>query len=356
MVDGVFRQEAIDRLDQGDTCFAAGTLVHTKSGLKPIEEIEIDDWVLTFPDTQTPLDRKRREDEYIYRQVTQTFKHEDNAVTHVTVFDLAAGVKETLRVTPNHPFYVEGGGWTKAANLTFGSKLTNSVFGNLLVTKVKHAVERTSVFNIEVEDCHTYYVGDTAVWVHNHDCTKQEALGDAMERAQIEGECFVGNTLVWVEPWADWVTGERREKVYIEEIEVGDEVLSRCEITGEMAYKKVTKVFAHGDAKVSVIGCNFGPEHYAKFEPKAGDYAILATANHPFWVEGKGWTKVRDLQAGDEFLTHNGVKATFRIANLDAYEDEVYNFEVEDFHTYFVESAGIWVHNKSHGNECGEQT
>jgi hypothetical protein len=64
-------------------------------------------------------------------------------------------------------------------------------------------------------------------------------------------------------------------------------------------------------------------------------------------VEGKGWTKVCDLRAGDEFLTHNGVKATFRIAKLDAYEEDVYNFEVEDFHTYFVGPAGIWVHNKS---------
>lgn len=28
----------------------------------------------------------------------------------------------------------------------------------------------------------------------------------------------------------------------------------------------------------------------------------------------------------------------------------VYNFEVEDFHTYFVGFAGILVHNKCHGN------
>jgi hypothetical protein len=164
--------------------------------------------------------------------------------------------------------------------------------------------------------------------------------------ATIEGECFVGETSVWMKPWVNSITGERREMLSIEYIEVGREVLSRCEITGEMAYKKVTKVLAHGDAKVSIIGCDYGPEHYATFGPKAST-AILTTANHPFWVEGKGWTKVRDLQAGDEFLTHNGVKATFRIADLDAFEEDVFNLEVEDFHTYFVKPAGIWVHNKS---------
>jgi len=194
---------------------------------------------------------------------------------------------------------------------------------------------------------HTYYVADTTVWVHNtYKAGQDGAVDAAMEKAQIEGECFVGETLVWIKPWVSKFNGVRHDMSYIENIEVGDEVLSRCEITGEMAYKKVTKVFAHRDAKVSAIGCDLGPEHYAKFGPQASG-GILTTANHPFWVEGKGWTKVRDLQAGDEFLTHNGVKATFRIANLDAYEEDVYNFEVEDFHTYFVEAPGIWVHNKS---------
>ncbi len=159
-------------------------------------------------------------------------------------------------------------------------------------------------------------VADTAVWVHNtYKAGRDGAVDTAMERAQIEGE--------------------RCETSNIEDIEVGDEVLSRCEITGEMAYKKVTKVFAHGDAKVRVIACDHGPEYYAMFGAKA-NFPILTTANHPFWVEGKGWTKVCDLQAGDEFLTHNGVKATYRSTSKVVLEDDVYNFEVEDFHTYFV--------------------
>ena len=32
-------------------CFVAGTLVHTKDGLKPIEQIKIGDWVLSRPES-----------------------------------------------------------------------------------------------------------------------------------------------------------------------------------------------------------------------------------------------------------------------------------------------------------------
>lgn len=31
-------------------CFIAGTLVHTKDGLKPIEQIKVGDWVLSRPE------------------------------------------------------------------------------------------------------------------------------------------------------------------------------------------------------------------------------------------------------------------------------------------------------------------
>ncbi len=165
----------------------------------------------------------------------------------------------------------------------------------------------------------------------------EQVIDNLIRRTQ--SECFVGDTLVLMKPWVNSVTGVRCEKLYIEQIEVGDEVLSRCEITGDIAYKKVIKVYAHGYTKVSSISCDYGPEYYAKFGSQA-NHAILTTANHPFWVQGKGWTKVCDLQAGDELLTHNGVKAIFKIANLDAYGSEVYNLEVEDFHTYFVDSAG----------------
>ena len=45
------RAEATARLEDGQIpCFAAGTLVHTKEGLKPIEDICVGDWVLSYPE------------------------------------------------------------------------------------------------------------------------------------------------------------------------------------------------------------------------------------------------------------------------------------------------------------------
>ncbi|MDR3221055.1 MAG: HINT domain-containing protein [Candidatus Accumulibacter sp.] len=72
---------------------------------------------------------------------------------------------------------------------------------------------------------------------------------------------------------------------------------------------------------------------------------IDATDEHPFWVQGKAWVPVRDLQPGDEFMTYDG-DPTF----VDRIEScgmaRVFNLEIEDFHTYFVDFVGIWVHNQ----------
>jgi hypothetical protein len=54
---GEVRQRVSEKLP----CFVAGTLVHTKDGEKPIEEIRVGDWVLSYPDDQVPPLRWREE-------------------------------------------------------------------------------------------------------------------------------------------------------------------------------------------------------------------------------------------------------------------------------------------------------
>jgi hypothetical protein len=75
---------------------------------------------------------------------------------------------------------------------------------------------------------------------------------------------------------------------------------------------------------------------------------IEGTAEHPFYVYGKGWTPLAELQPGDWLRTDNGwvqvggVKDTGRV-------ETVYNLRVADHHTYFVGTPewgfGIWAHN-----------
>jgi len=159
-------------------CFVAVTLVHTKDGTKPIEDIRVGDWVLSYPDDQVPPHRWReenghrwfifrQENEYTYRQVTRTFVHEDKPVCEVTVLNFGANSKESLKVTPDHPFYVQGFGWMPAGELDFSCPLKTKSFANLAVAKVSVTGERARVHNFELDEFHTYYVRDLAVWVHN---------------------------------------------------------------------------------------------------------------------------------------------------------------------------------------------
>lgn len=119
----------------------------------------------------------------------------------------------------------------------------------------------------------------------------------------------------------------------IKDIKVGDEVYSENPETGEKGLKKVKRVFVNESDKLVHVYVN-GKE-------------IKATPEHPFWVVNEGWVEAGDLKQGDEVLLYSG-----EVANVEKIEKEeldkavkVYNFEVEDWHTYFVSEEDILVHN-----------
>ena len=135
--------------------------------------------------------------------------------------------------------------------------------------------------------------------------------------------CFVAGTLV---------TTEDGFKP-IEEIEVGDKVLSENELTGEVAVKTVTETYINETDELVHIGVN-------------GE-TISATPSHPFYVDKLGWTLARSLKAGDVLVLSNGELVTVEWVQHEILESpiKVYNFEVQDFHTYFVGECGVLVHN-----------
>ena len=141
--------------------------------------------------------------------------------------------------------------------------------------------------------------------------------------------CFVAGTLV---------TTEDGQKT-IEEIEVGDKVLSENELTGEVAIKTVTETYVNETDELIHIGVN-------------GE-TISATPTHPFYVDKLGWTLARSLRAGDVLVLSNGELVTVEWVQHEILESpiRVYNFEVENFHTYFVGENGIFVHNG-----CGDNS
>jgi hypothetical protein len=225
-------------------CFVAGTLVHTKEGLKPIEQIQVGDWVLSKPESG--------EGEQAYKRVANTFSFEDKVVRIVDYSVLRNGEwhHDTLTATDNHPFWVTGidesvypsgspkdlrAGWMRADQLFGGllielstgetARVTSSpedilwktnrpglvweatfrdeigVYRDLStgkicridtdeLTSINHDFNHdetfsarsenlewqvkwyytTKVYNFEVEDFHTYYVGKLGAWVHNTNC------------------------------------------------------------------------------------------------------------------------------------------------------------------------------------------
>ncbi len=119
----------------------------------------------------------------------------------------------------------------------------------------------------------------------------------------------------------------------IETIKAGDYVWSENPETHEKALKKVKKIFVR--EKDSVVRLSINGE------------AIETTNEHPFYVEGHGWANASDLKVGDKVRLEDGTTGTVEKAKhvkLDT-PVTVYNFEVEDFHTYYVSEQKVLVHN-----------
>jgi hypothetical protein len=120
--------------------------------------------------------------------------------------------------------------------------------------------------------------------------------------------------------------------------------MSKSDVTGEVSYKKVVNTFIRQTDEI----------YNVKFE----NASILETTwNHPFRrfksvlpgdafsIENSEWTEARDLKKGDQVYSADGSPLVVESVIIEQREETVYNFEVEDFHTYFVGEDGVWVHN-----------
>lgn len=122
----------------------------------------------------------------------------------------------------------------------------------------------------------------------------------------------------------------------IETVRAGDQVLSRDESdpTGPVSAQTVEEVFVR--------------EGLVWHLHVAGQ-VLRTTAEHPFYLAGRGWAACHELKVGDQLLCEDGTWAAVEDL-LDTGEWEtVYNFRVKDFHTYFVGCGewgfSVWAHN-----------
>ncbi|MFM9970114.1 MAG: polymorphic toxin-type HINT domain-containing protein [Burkholderiales bacterium] len=194
-----------DRLypETADGCFVAGTPVWTDKGLVPIEHLKVGDWVLSKPEAGG---------EDAYKRVTKTFVFEEKPIWRLEYCTETADPMYSLYLTPNHPLWVSDQGWTNAEKLEHGDMMqfNDGVSAYVMsITKVRSGPIRGigwwndpfhgddvhgqvdfrygdfrdpipesdvrsytdplhwKVFDIEVDDHDTYFVGNKGLWVHS---------------------------------------------------------------------------------------------------------------------------------------------------------------------------------------------
>ena len=79
-----------------------------------------------------------------------------------------------MTCTPGHPVCVEGKGWVEAGDLVAGNAIVTRTGTPLTVASLGWQRDETgnhpfTVYNLTVEDDHTYFAGDIGggLWVHN---------------------------------------------------------------------------------------------------------------------------------------------------------------------------------------------
>lgn len=177
--------EVVNRSQQVITsrmCFVAGTLVWTATGLQPIECVREGDLVLS---------RSTITGESEWKPVTKTFVTHPAELVRIVI---ASGGQdsneriETITGTPEHPVWVkERREFVGLGSLVVGQHLERADRGPACILSVtttrgpplsetRSAPQpslhgwtgsRFTTYNLEVADFHTYFVGESGVWVHN---------------------------------------------------------------------------------------------------------------------------------------------------------------------------------------------
>jgi RHS repeat-associated protein len=146
---------------------------------------------------------------------------------------------------------------------------------------------------------------------------EQEMDGASITNAQ----CFAAGTRVSTEH------GQKN----IEDIQEGDRVWSYDEQTGQSMLQEVVTLFRNvSDEKITIT---------------AGGAVIVTTPEHPFWQKGKGWTLAKSISRGAKLLSLDGSEISVTSVRIEKGSFPVYNFEVENTHTYYVSGEEVLVHN-----------
>jgi RHS repeat-associated protein len=156
-------------------CFESGTLVYSKNSLTPIENIKVGDTVYSY---------NIEKDKIELSKVINTLNRKTEGI-----YEITAG-NETINVTAEHPFYVVGKGWIKTKDLQAGYILKSSDNkATVKVNVVKELSKTVTVYNIEVDGNHDYFVTSSTILVHNKNIKEiKEAQSDCSPKKNKSNE------------------------------------------------------------------------------------------------------------------------------------------------------------------------
>lgn len=155
------------------------------------------------------------------------------------------------------------------------------------------------------------------------------------------GECFVAGTPV--QTVAKGKDGKYHALVKpIEKVRKGELVLARGEKSGKTQVRRVLQTTVRPADCVITVALADAKTHKVVER-------LTATRQHPFYVKGKGFVPAGGLAVGNAIVTRAGPVLIVQSIKWNRRPQgyKVYNFVVEDDHSYFVgrSGGGVWVHN-----------
>jgi len=93
-----------------------------------------------------------------------------------------------LRVTQEHPFFVDGV-WVQASDLQVGDELMTSSGQKVRITSIEDVSSPTEVYNLDSSETDDFVVGEENIVVHN---SEEPVYGQEFDCYQCE-ECLIGN-------------------------------------------------------------------------------------------------------------------------------------------------------------------
>lgn len=138
---------------------------------------------------------------------------------------------------------------------------------------------------------------------------------------RVSGDCALAGCFL-----AGALVETRDGPTRIEDIRVGDEVLSVSEDGGALEYQRVVDTYRVVQVEYYLI-----------------NGAVRVTASHPFRVNSV-WVDSDELEVGDELTSMDGESVIVKSIERIEFGVRAYNIAVSGNHTFFVN--GLLVHNK----------